>query len=71
MRKLTIHRKTSISSFLHHALAKLLLITMMFSFFPIRLIVLKLYDGKCDTVANVDFEKDVATELLPAWKITA
>ena len=38
MRKPTIHRKTSISSFLHHPLTEPLLITMMFSFFPYDLL---------------------------------
>ena len=42
MHKLTIYRKTLQSSFLHHPLTELLLITTMY-------IVLKLYNGKCDT----------------------
>ena len=58
MHKSTIHRKTSKSSFLHRPLTKLFLVTTMFLFFSIQLLVLKLYD--CDTVECTYWEMSVS-----------
>ena len=59
MHKATIHGKTSKSCFLHHPLTRTFADNDDVYLFSIRLIVLKLYDVKCNTVENLHFSSNV------------